>query len=167
MFDFSLHEMNQKVWDITRESEMPQSLPGDMAEGIARDILNTMPEDADISSFVSLAMSEIAQKLAIESEKTSVKIPTAQELLAYTGAYSEDRDMLGFSLGPNKKDIVKKLINSRYDLSDFADITYSEEHKNEVERIVIAAAHKGKMLQVEIRASDDGFDKILKKCTMH
>lgn len=142
-------------------------LPEEMAEGIAHDMLSQMPADSNITVYIGKALNEIAQKAEVEKERMSVKIPTYQELIAYTGAYLEYHDMLEFGFGSRKKEIVKKLINSRFDLSDFADITFSEENKNEVERIVIAAAHKGKMLQVEISASDNEFEKILKKCTMH
>lgn len=142
-------------------------LPEEMAEGIAHDMLSQMPADSNITVYIGKALNEIAQKAEVERERMSVKIPTSQELIAYTGAYSECHDMLEFGFGSRKKEIVKKLINSRFDLSDFADITFSEVNKNEVERIVIAAAHKGKMLQVEISASDNEFEKILKKCTMH
>ena len=184
MFDFSLHEMNQKLWDVMRkcdadDRQMPKSLPEELAAGIARDILNAMPEDSDMAEFVSLAMSEIANKLAAEAEKMSAKIPTAQELLAFTGEYNENeaRGVLGGMRGllgskPSKKEVIEKLANSRYDLSDFANITFSEEDEGVVEEIVIATAHKGKILHLVIRSYDSDIDdetrsKILKKCTMH
>jgi hypothetical protein len=156
----SLQEKHQSQSSET----LPSVLPEGMAEGIANDILNVMPEDAEITQFMNAAMNEIAQKLETESEKLPLKIPTAQELIAYTGTFY---DSMMFDNRGNREEIIKKLINSRYDLSDFADIKFYKEDKKEAEQIVIAAAHKGKILHVTMSPAEDGFEQILKKCTMH
>ncbi len=163
MFDFSFYSMRESL----SKSTITNVLPEGMAEGIANDILNAMPADnADVAQFVSVAMNEIAKKLATVSEKISVKIPTAEELIAYTGEYYPS-DSSRFRFGLSDSDIIIKLLNSRYDLSDFAKITFNEENKNEAKEIVIAAAYKGKILYIKISQSDEGFEQILKKCTMH
>lgn len=163
MFDFSFYSMGE---NLSKSTGITNALPEGMAEGIANEILNAMPADnADVAQFVSVAMREIAKKLETESEKLSVKIPSAEELIAYAGEYNFSGNMTWAM--PNLKDIIKKLINSRYDLSDFADIRFSEENKNEAETIIIAAGYKGKLLYISISKHDDGFEQILKKCTMH
>ena len=167
-------------------------LPEEMALNIAREMLNAMPEDADVVYFTGKAVAQIAMVLDRESENIALKIPTAQELIAYTGTFSvKDSDMSGDDIGKAivkattsmirridatdsiekaekeqwEKDTIQKLANSRYDLSDFADITYTDDNK--AKQIVIAAAHKGKFLNVTIRSSNTNFLKILKKCTLH
>ena len=168
MFCFYLWEMAQR--EILKES--PKYLPEEMAEAIAHDILSSMPEDVDIADFASVAMNQIAMKMAIEAEKLAVKIPTAQELIAYAGEFDERENYSPWGTKLNKKDFINKLANSQYDLSDFADITYNKDDKNAAARIVIAAAHKGKFIHLEIGSHDSDCDdytkeKILKKCTMH
>ena len=164
-------------------------LPEQMALEIAREVLKAMPEDADVLYFTGKAIAQIAMTIDKESENIALKTPTAQELIAYTGTFPvNDSDMTGDEIaqafkkakasmfygigetdeaekGKWEKDTIKKLANSRYDLSDFADITYSNEKK--ANRIVIAAAYKGKFLHVTIKSSDAYFLKILKKCTLH
>ena len=134
------------------------TLSDEKADGIARGIHNEMSDDADISQFVSFAMWQIARKIAEQSEKMNEKAPTAQELIDYSGTFSP---MEG---DDKRKNVITKLANSRYELSDFADIKFREGNPQKVESIVIAAAHKGKILHVEIRSYDTDFEKILKKC---
>ena len=158
--------LNHFYFELRNEDFETTVLPEKLAEGIANEIISIMPEDSNITLFIGKALNEIAEKMVVESEKVSLKIPTSQELIAYTGEYSGENHF-GINFGASKEDIIKKLVNSRFDLSDFADITYNEEHKNEVDTIVIAAAHKGKILHIGIGASENGFEKILKKCTLH
>ncbi len=155
-----------KKYQSQSSEPLPNVLPEGMAEGIANDILNVMPEDAEITQFMSAALNEIAQKLETESEKLSVKIPSAEELIAYTGECFPEGSFVE-SQEKKRQNVIKKLINSRYDLSDFADIIFDDENKNEAVQIVITAAHKGKMLYIQINCLDKGFEQILKKCTMH
>ena len=167
-------------------------LPEEMALTIAREVLKAMPEDADVLYFTGKAIAQIAMTIDKESENIALKTPTAQELIAYTGTFPvNDSDMTGDALGQAvkkatasmlrgcgatdsiekaerekwEKDTIKKLANSRYDLSEFADITYADEKK--AKQIVIAAAYKGKFLHVTIKSSNANFLKILKKCTLH
>ena len=163
MFTFTLDEMSQisSCLDYLSQpsAQTLMILSDEMADDIACKILSEMSDDADISQFVSFAMWQIARKIAEQSEKMNEKAPTAQELIDYSGAFSPiegDDD--------KRKNVITKLANSRYELSDFADIKFREGNPQKVESIVIAAAHKGKILHVEIWSYDTDFENILKKC---
>ena len=162
MFTFTLDEMSKISSLLDRLSlnseQTPMALSDEMADGIASAILNVMSDDADISQFVSFAMWQIARKIAEQSEKMNEKAPTAQELIDYSGTFSP------MESDDKRKNVITKLANSRYELSDFADIKFEEGNPQKVESIVIAAAHKGKILHVEIWYYDTDFEKILKKC---
>lgn len=162
MFRFTLDEMSQisSCLDYLSQpsAQTLMILSDEMADDIACKILSEMSDDADISQFVSFAMWQIARKIAEQSEKMNEKAPTAQELIDYSGTFSP---MEG---NGKRENVITKLANSRYELSDFADIKFEEGNPQKVESIVIAAAHKGKILHVEIRSYDRDFEKILKKC---
>ena len=164
--------LNRLVFAAREEKEDLTVLREDVAEEVAMLISAAMPDDANIEVFTAMALNQIAAKMEEILPETSVKVPTAQELIEYTGEFNDAQSHNGYHEWAS---IINKLANCRYDLSDFADIIYDDNDKSKIQRIVITAAYKGKLLYINVQDGSYMCDlineshvlKILKKCTMH
>ena len=166
---------------------------------ISKELLENMPDDANIPDFLGRCLAQFAEVLRTMSDHISMKKPTARDLIAYcgTGIYQSPVEVKGVTVsniismlssivissatlvGPDeikkmlkgksaleirgiyekkRMEVIQKLAESRYDLTDFAEVD------DEATQVVIAAADKGKFLQITIVSSDPYFQQILEKC---
>lgn len=169
---------------------------------ISKELLENMPDDANIPDFLGRCLAQFAEVLRTMSGHISMKKPTARDLIAYcgTGIYQSPVEVKGVNvsniigmlcsipfatplLGPDeikkmlkgksaaeirevyedkRKAVIQKLAESRYDLTDFAEIATNQ--NGDPAQVVIAAADKGKFLQITIDSRNWYFQQILEKC---
>ena len=168
------------AWALSVDSkfEMAHSILAEMPE-----------DYDNVYAYLAKELAQIADYLYDEVDKLPRKKPTAQELISFcgTGEYnlpSEIQEKLVYKRIPSiipilthvvpneknpeeqlkeiaakRKEIIQKLAHSRYDLTDFADVTLNT--KGKPKQVVIAASYKGKVLQVTIDSEDEYFSQIV------